>query len=359
MEHPLKEVFDIPKIDSLRIHLPIEHCTIVDDHFLREHLVVCDGEVVDQHIKTTKYNEVNGVGVGYKKVQLRNGKESREYISIGFSSKLLKKDYLQGISKHNIQTIYNYILQDGVIEVDYENFINARAVDIDICKDVLLEGTTCKDVISVCKQLSVAHKETVANAFTKQDNTGIEWGKRDKVFKAYKKKQYLKYYAKLVELTYKSKEFKDAYLDIPKEVNLENWLRVETTIKNSEHFKTYDIHCKTLTQLLDIDFSKHLDIFNRPIKWYMTGKKEIKKREGISITDRVVLKELKRYILEFGDYEAIDCMVRDYSLLDECKMAKSRFRKKLKDLLPVLQDQNIDDKKQMSFVYLKGVNLIP
>jgi hypothetical protein len=63
----------------------------------------------------------------------------------------------------------------------------------------MLKDSNVKETIQLCKYLSIAHKET-ANAFTQEKNTGIEWSSRNSVGEAYTSKQYLKFYAKALEL---------------------------------------------------------------------------------------------------------------------------------------------------------------
>jgi hypothetical protein len=64
----------------------------------------------------------------------------------------------------------------------------------------MLKDSNVKETIQLCKYLSIAHKETSCNAFTQEKNTGIEWSSRNSVGEAYTSKQYLKFYAKALEL---------------------------------------------------------------------------------------------------------------------------------------------------------------
>jgi hypothetical protein len=64
-------------------------------------------------------------------------------------------------------------------------------------------------------------------------------------------------------------------------------LRVETTIKNKAHWKTYNLEISTLKDLLDIDLSKNRTLITRPINYYMTGK--IKTRTDLTASERAYL----------------------------------------------------------------------
>jgi hypothetical protein len=118
-------------------------------------------------------------------------------------------------------------------------------------------------------------------------DTGIEWSSRNSVGEAYTSKQYLKFYAKALELntpfnydTYGGSIY-DKYLIDNK------LLRVETTIKT--HWKTYNLEISTLKDLLDIDLSKNRTLITRPINYYMTGIKFIKTRTDLTASERAYL----------------------------------------------------------------------
>jgi hypothetical protein len=87
-----------------------------------------------------------------------------------------------------------------------------QVVDTDICTDIMLKDSNVKETIQLCKYLSIAHKETSCNAFTQKRNTGIEWSSRNSVGEAYTSKQYLKFYAKALELKHHSTLFYDTYI---------------------------------------------------------------------------------------------------------------------------------------------------
>jgi exonuclease V gamma subunit len=122
-------------------------------------------------------------------------------------------------------------------------------------------------------------------------STGIEWSSRNSVGEAYTSKQYLKFYAKL-ELKHHSTLFYDTYIrgSIYDKYLIDNkLLRVETTIKNKAHWKTYNLEISTLKDLLDIDLSKNRTLITRPINYYMTGIKFIKTRTDLTASERAYL----------------------------------------------------------------------
>lgn len=289
-----------PKIDSLRIHLPLSEVIVNKAHssFMRSITTSNeDGEILDEHVNTTYFNPKEIISCSYA-VRRPFGVDT---LYIGFSSKSLKQNYFNGIDKHTIKQCFNFINNEGLITISKEAFLNATAVDIDFCIDYHLDtsDSNIKDVINVCSELTIPNKHI--NVFTKREanNMGIWWGKRDKVGRAYKKKQFLKYYAKAIELKYNSTAFYEAYLKnelnsdlidmdgvrIPQNqfFNDDKLLRVETTIKNNRHFDSYGYKVKSLRDLLNLELDKKfLQVFIRPMSQYMTGYKEIKQVEGMT-----------------------------------------------------------------------------
>ena len=189
-----------PKIDSLRIHLPLSEVIVNKAHssFLRSITTSNeDGEILDEHVNTTYFSTKEIISCSYA-VRRPFGVDT---LYIGFSSKSLKQNYFNGIDKHTIKQCFNFINNEGLITISKEAFLNATAVDIDFCIDYHLDTTNSniKNVINVCSELTIPNKHI--NVFTKREanNMGIWWGKRDKVGRAYKKKQFLKYYSNPIQ----------------------------------------------------------------------------------------------------------------------------------------------------------------
>lgn len=296
-----------PKIDSLRIYLPLSQVTVNNEHseFLRSLKTVNDdGEIIREHTKTTYFNPNEIVSCSYA---VRSHFGGEDILFIGFSSKSLKELYFNGISKQTIKLCFDFINTEGLIKISKEAFLSASVVDVDFCIDYYLDTDvgTVKNLVSICMHLSKPNKQINAIPFKQSTNTGIQWGHRDKVGKSYVNKQFLKYYAKAIELTYNSSEFYKKYLKNPlseaiidrdgevlgynnRYFELDKLIRVETTIKNSKHFETYGYRVKTLKDLiqldLDIDF---LQIFTRPMSIYMTGYREIKHATEMTVGQRI------------------------------------------------------------------------
>jgi len=108
-----------------------------------------------------------------------------------------------------------------------------------------------------------------------------------------------------LELTNNSKVFYEAHLkdelnetlvDINGNVisernkyfNLERLVRVETTIRNRMHFKSYGYNVRILNDLLSLDLDiSFLQIFKRPIGVYMTGYNEIQHMKEMTVGEKI------------------------------------------------------------------------
>lgn len=293
-----------PKIDSLRIHLPLSEVIVNQKHnsFLRALTTTNDdGEVLNEHVKTTYFNPDAIISCSYA---VRN-QFGEQRLFVGFSSKTLKSRYFNGITKNTIHHCFKFINGEGLINITKESFLNALVVDVDFCIDYHLEtaDTTIKDVVKVCNELTIPSKKINVGTKRESNNLGIWWGKRDKVGNAYKSKQFLKYYAKAIELKHNSTEFYKTFLKehlhseligidgelIPNKnfFNDDRLLRIETTIKDSRHFDTYGYKVKTLKDLLTLELNpEFLQVFIRPMSTYMNGYRTIKHTEGMTSLDK-------------------------------------------------------------------------
>ena len=127
------------------------------------------------------------------------------------------------------------------------------------------------------------------------NNVGIQWSKHDLVRRSYCSKQFLKLYAKLIELNSegKSKRFTDTYL---RSLGLNSYnpmyfFRYETTIKNKAHFKSYGVDITTIKDLLELDLDKvGPQFFERPATFYLNSEQTLKltqQKNHITPTDNL------------------------------------------------------------------------
>ena len=335
-----------PKIDSLRLIVPLKDVTLNNKNpdFYRDLTTTnSDGEIVDEFVKTTSFNPLALVSTSYA---IRHDIFLKaDALYIGFSSKMLKEKYFDGISPANIDTIIDFVNSEGVVSISKEVFMSGRVVDVDFCADYFIEENVgnISSLIQVCIDLTIPQKRVNMYPYQKADNKGIQWGRREDVGRSYKRKQFLKYYAKAVELKNHSTAFYDAYLKDLLKGNVhfqdDRLLRVETTIKNSDHFKTYGYTVKTLNSLFDIkNDEQFIQIFMRPMSQYMTGYREIKHQEGLTMQQKI------KTMLLFDRAKLLSMQVEDVisslamELYPESKEGRSRQKKEFQYLVEVSEN---------------------
>jgi hypothetical protein len=347
-----------PKIDSLRLIIPFDLVIVNPNHstFLQglNTSNSITGELINEHIKTTHFdaNAIISSSYAFRKGHFYSANQCIDVLAIGFSSKLLEYQYFDGINARNIKRIYDFIINEGLIEISFEDFLNAKVVDTDICIDFFLKDITCREVCAIAEELTIISKSTPkSNRFDKKMNIGIEWGARGKVGKAYATKQYLKYYSKSLEFKNfkdkpKSFEFYKKYIQefanedivfacgsIYKQdlMNDDRLLRVETSIKDKDHWKTYNLNVDTLNDLLSVNLSKCPNIFNRPINAYMNKYRAIKHRENLTSQEELIIAFIDS-ICENSEEDKVVITDRFINLIFESK-EKTPTNRKSKSIL--------------------------
>jgi hypothetical protein len=384
--------FELAKIDSLRIVVPFADIEIVDSKLNQEFISYCPAtseiDESNSKIKLTTYSFFQGIktkfGISSSIADIT--KEQYKCVVFSVNTKMLKQAYFDGINKDNIDVILNYINALNIIRISKETLLKAKVFDVDICIDLLLMNTTVKEVVSICDSLTIFSKTTSVNTFKQKTNVGIEWNTRNGIFENYKKKQFLKYYAKILEFEYNSIEFYNTFIKdnlypdnlfetgIEKSnlINSDNVIRMETTIKNKTHFKTYGISCNLLSDLLNLDFNKYLEIFHRPISIYMSGYKTIKHNQNLSFADRNLLEllTLKADRLKLEPLEYVDTFVNAEMLIlrqqdkseKNLKVRRSQLKTRIIELIHIDKKIMIENKtmsNQISMLEITGFGLIP
>lgn len=368
------QYFNEIKIDSLRLLIPIEKVNIISDS-INQNVISINGDsgiVLKEHIQTSKHFIKNGVGIGFAIISLINGrsKQQSQYLAIGFSAKLLEYKYLEGINKDNIRQVYKYIISTKEVEISFNDFLYSKVVDVDFCIDYMLQNTA-KEVCKISHSLTKdEYKIGFCGLFTKSTNIGIQWGDRRKVGKAYKKKQFLKYYSKGLEFFFKdsTKPFYEKYIKPKIDIlqDIENWLRVETTIKNKAHFNTYGYGIDTLFDLLSVKVDER--IFQRPINTYMSSLNTISikaNRDDLSNSDLLTLNYMQD-IIRFKNYtinEAINYMLQGIEMgkKEMTKQQRYKAKKRLENISKYIEVKSNRNKTNLDgdLTYLTNYILFP
>lgn len=344
-----------PKIDSFRLIIPLSKVDLNPNHRELNRVLTTinsDGEIIAEKENLSFRNQDDPASVKYiltkYDVYL---KESA--IKLGISAKSLGQSYFQGISKDTIEIIYQKLKSEDVVRVTRSELLEARIVDVDFCIDYFLEKGDIKTLINRIRKLTrpTTKANLGSNVFSEQTNKGIEFGKRDKVGKGYKTRQFLKYYAKALELKYNSTEFYEKYL-MPQLNQMriledgstvvgnryfdeDRLIRIETTIKNSAHFKTYGQNIGTLKDVLSIKPQDMSPYFNRAIRMHMESRRFIDPdKKQMKPTDRALMIALKLRAqnLRMKPFDVVPWLAEELLGNEPSKQEMYRMKKKLYDL---------------------------
>jgi hypothetical protein len=226
-------------IDSTKIRIPINEVEIKNPLLNNDFIVVCDstGEVLDgrDFKKSSLQISKNGIKSHYRiEKQVAENQGIETYLTILFSSKTLGSHYFQGITKDTIDIAYNHLMCERSASFSYDSFLNGELTDIDVKSDFILNVPATHFVNQLYQDAPAVKKSINGCAkYAQAENCGMQYSLRKTTQPI--KSPYLKFYEKVRELTYKSHEFKKAYLDnikLPSEL-----MRAETNIKNKKHLK--------------------------------------------------------------------------------------------------------------------------
>lgn len=243
--------FYVPKVDSLRVRVPLCDVEIIDRTLIDNLVTVLEdtGEVIEEK-KGKPFIKETSSGLHFK-IWARNRKdisESEVQSELYFlvNAKHLKERYFEGITIDNIEVILNEINALKVIKISKENFLNCDILDVDLCFD--FEATVDhfhQYVVKRYNDMAIVSAKDIKKSYGFKTNLGLELNKRDNQTPS---KCHAKFYHKGIELDNNSTSFADKFL---KGVDYKNICRFEFNLKNRRWFQHYGIkRIKTLKQLL-------------------------------------------------------------------------------------------------------------
>ena len=254
-------------IDSLKYRIPLHELTSYD-HSVNEELITVSkhtGEIEKEFKKTAKQYDCKEYSF---RGQIENTPWTQgtrcDVMAIGINAKQLQSKYFEGITKDNIEFIYDQIIELGIINCSLETFINEGVItDMDVKKDFPIDMDNFKQLISGCNEMTKLSKKTQGgnSLETKPTHYGIYWGgtRGTTKFKTY---PFTKIYHKTIQMSQpKAKggmlEFTNAYLN---DYDNKDLMRIETTVKNREHLMSLKVGLKkcNLKEILDLN-QKSLD----------------------------------------------------------------------------------------------------
>lgn len=370
------------KYDSLRIYIPLEKVDILDDYF-GSYCVIANTQtgVIQQDKEAILQNEYRdhthpNIRTTFKidkKISFDGIEKNYRigYLVVFVNAKQLRSNYLLGITKDTIKDIYNYIISLGAVTFSYEDFINARILDIDVCKDFIcpLDVDHNKDIDKLFNSLKSRVDDKKWALVNRCKKTTLYYNQDRE--RATLSKPHIKLYDKTAELRgYKesdrgiqqvSRNLGSFYLEYLAGTPVDSIIhkgiiRLEYTLKNAkalDHFGLTKV--RTLQDLINTD-SSTLDAACKKMfsKYYkdiamikVTSREELKDLTP----DRLIIIDSLEFIMESRpDYNTEDILklltrkIRQY----KSKPMLSKKRAELRDIIDTYMASDIKDNIELN-----------
>ncbi len=332
----------IPKWDSFKLHIPLERCRRLDKGIIDIPLTTFrtdTGEFIEENfIKLDQVDYFKGITFKANKTYaVTGGNNAGEWrLSLQVNSKKLKSGYFEGITIDNIREIYDYIISKDLFYIEFEDFLSGYVYDADVCLDFEATPETFDKLCSELWQCINPTHYKICERFSKWNNKGVEFGKRDK---STLQKPYVKIYHKGLELLHKANKNNDVIGEFNKEFlgnSMYNIGRLELTLKGRKHYEALGLlvdgrPIHTLRELLEFDKEKLLSIVKSVVR-----EKYIQKRmnnnfseDNVSPKDKMLLACFD-YIIGVGeDEDWFIKMAKDNGSSDTQKHRNVKLVKKL------------------------------
>lgn len=319
-------------IDSLKLFIPLEYCKIIDnrltDNYISVHekslLKLLDNKSDEIEIDSSYFKQkaipINENGIHTKFLIMQMFSDSRggqtPNLIILLNSKTLKENYFQGITKSNIETVYNYLMELKVFEISFDDFLNnAKCSDMDIKTDVIAKDyhnilRTIVDKVDITKTYSKSFKGY--KAFNKKYNKGISFGDRSQSTESY---PFFKIYVKCLELEKHKRKLeatgkgikieemekaieKDAFFNTylkehAKDNRFYSLLRAEFTLKNKKAIEKYLFCDNKLINVLEVDQKTLKKAIQSVWQTHISKINVVRGSNALSPTDRLIFNQLQ------------------------------------------------------------------
>ena len=308
-------------VDSLKIRIPIDKVEVIDESLFGAKYIIdaASGTIEDTFNKKRHTIKSDGITTSYGvENQVDGNQKVREYLVILFNSKLLRGQYLEGVTLSNLESVYSAIISQKVVTFDYNDFLESSATDVDYKLDLIEQNFD--DRLKALSLFAIPSKSIGRgiNKFDKKTSQGIEFGKRETATSSY---PYLKFYNKTLELLNNSSEFYGKFI---KSQDISNLVRCEATIKNRKQFKRYGVEDTSLKSVVGLGQDKLNEILQSVINVHL--KKRIVTKSSPSMmkpVDRLIYNS----IIGFMSYDIPFNVVRE-SLIVGIDDKSTRLRKR-------------------------------
>jgi len=326
-------------IDSLRVRIPMGFVEVLDRTMVDEYIefypskkqlkkaLEYDREVVDEETgevivgvfgspgqdRTTMRKKSKGFeetihGITYRFffkgfIHPTDKSKSLQYLVIQISAKMVKREYFDGITILNIAQIVEDINSFKKVKVSvYDLLINGLVSDIDVCSNELVSKPNLNYAFNLINAHVLPGKNKLITMHRQAKNMGVDFNARHKATNA---SPFVKIYHKGFELEKKSIDFYQSYLEPMKEIEMEQLVRIEFTIRNTAHRKYLkkkglNASFKTLGELLLTPQEDLYAILKSGLPMYLDKiARNNPKIEGLTVT-YMVLYEVFSYLISLG-----------------------------------------------------------
>jgi hypothetical protein len=270
-------MLDICTIDSTKVRVPLDDCQILNDSLQDKWVMVHEetGEISSTDFKFNCYTtEANGIklrigieGIKTSVADAGGHPVTSMFITMVITSKMLEKDYFNGITKETLPRVYDYIMSLQVFSCSYDTFCHSMVTDTDICKDFIADFGEMRELMKSMEKHSTPYsaKGVGVRTYLNGDNqNGIEWNDRNTTslrhpfVKVYYK--YLDFYGNGVKQD--RKDFAKAYIN-PNDCK--DRYRLEATVKNRKAFNAYGVTDTTLINVVSLSQEKLSEIVSKSL----------------------------------------------------------------------------------------------
>ena len=403
-----------PKIDSYRILIPRGKVDIIDKKFgasfvrYYHELEEFEEELTDNNSYTVRRKGITARfqlckrHIGYNKGnQGSSNVESPEDVVLIFvNAKMLKERYLEGITRNNLELIYNYIQSLGVVKFSLSDFQLSKATDVDFCIDLLdssLEEhytTHHRFVNTVYQNILHTYQATIKkynDDSTKIDNAS-RWRGLQTQFamraKATPAKPFITIYDKSGELldgelyytmrvqnrlpsNLASKAKKDEasyefYYNYLKDSKVNASIckgitRIECSLRNNKTLDYYSLKCFSILDYLDISEENYRRVCKEMFAKYTTVQTVIRDYNEMTPMEKVILNSINQLIrLGMSKTEIEGYLLQGFEDRSQ-KNNKSRMKGLINGLFlkidkpEILEENNIQNKKLVDRLQVVGL----
>ena len=178
-------------IDSFSLKIPLDQVKVLDHRLTSETCIYYEElDAVDDILHPPKpwiYESLTGIKIrislasipNYNQETGRFDDEPKKYVSLTVSSKLLERDYFDGINKKNIKIIYNAFLDFKVFWCPLSVFLDGIVNDVDICVNMRVPSLDIFSLSlhSIFNQADIRKKHL--KIFEDPKGMGLQFNKRE------------------------------------------------------------------------------------------------------------------------------------------------------------------------------------